>query len=139
MVLVGTKWVTGSACMSKPWPMSTCTQLSSANSSAAPCLKKRPDERNRSNRSFEAVGHVHRAHMIPEGIAGAPRDLVVCDDEVADIFKFEARLAVVFVDVRLRKTDRREHRQQPVNAGLDQVDAGRIPAARGSPMRGRWR
>ena len=64
--------------------------------------------------------------MVPERIAGAPSDLVVRDDEVAHVLEFEPRLPIIFVDVGRGETGRREQRQQLVDAGLDQMDAGRF-------------
>src|SRR5258708_10505448 len=64
--------------------------------------------------------------MVPERLTAPARHLVMGDDEVAHVLIFEARLAIIFIDVSLVETRRRKHREQAVNAGLDQMNAGRF-------------
>src|SRR6476469_8660243 len=64
--------------------------------------------------------------MVPERIAGPAGDLVVRDDEVTHVLILGARLQIVLVDVRCGETGRGKHGEQPVDTGLDQVDARRL-------------
>src|SRR5689334_17201060 len=89
-------------------------------------LEEAPGRTEQVETLLERVGYVHLPHMIPERVSAAPRHLVMGDDEVTHVLIFGARLEIIFVHVRRRETCGRKHRQKPVYAGLNQVDAGRL-------------
>src|SRR5438309_1170515 len=64
--------------------------------------------------------------MVPERIAGSARDLVVGDDEVSHILIFGVRLKVILLDVGSRESRGWEHREKPVDRGLNEMNAGRL-------------
>ncbi|MHC1608583.1 hypothetical protein KO13_14540, partial [Listeria monocytogenes] len=67
---------------------------------------------------------IHACALPPERRVVALGGLVMQDQEIADAFVFEAGLPVVLVHQHRVAVAIREHRQQPADAGLDQVDAG---------------
>jgi hypothetical protein len=74
----------------------------------------------------QAVGNVHRPAAIPERTVGPLGQLVVQDDEVADLLQLVDGLLVVAVDHRVADAGEREQLHQPRDPDHDQVDRGRL-------------
>ena len=64
--------------------------------------------------------------MVPEGFALAPVGHVMQQQEVADMHVFAVHVAIVGRDQRGIEAAIGKQVQQPVQPGVDQVDAGRL-------------
>ena len=73
----------------------------------------------------QAIGDAHRPAIGPEGF-GPAIGVIMQDQEIADRAPFEIGLAVELGDVRRVEAGAREQAQQPGDARLDQMDAGRF-------------
>ncbi|PAV70131.1 hypothetical protein WR25_17275 [Diploscapter pachys] len=74
----------------------------------------------------QAVRQRHGADAIPEWRVGPPGLGIMQDDEVADVLVQIVQLAVEFVAFGRVEARVGEHRDDPLNARLDQMDAGRF-------------
>ena len=72
----------------------------------------------------ERVRDIHIATVDPELTVCALVDLVVQDDEIADVLKFNLRLAIELVDFRLLDAVVWEVLDKSSQSGLYQMDAG---------------
>ena len=76
------------------------------------------------NAMCQAVGDIHVSTVDPELAVHSLVDLVVQDDEVADMLKFDLRLSIEFVYLYLSDAIVREVLNESSQTGLYQMDTG---------------
>ena len=74
----------------------------------------------------QRVGYRHVRAIAPELTLAAAIEMVVQDQEVANAFQFAVGDAIEFIAHRRIEIPVGKHGQQPLNIGLDQMQAGRF-------------